>query len=63
MRVTGEKHNGKEQRRLVFAPGPGCLAGRLPLYLLDSEGLQESQSADVFPHLLLWPWPVVSLTP
>lgn len=45
-----DEGHGKEQRRLIFAPGPGCLAGRFPLYLLNPEGLQGSQSIDVSSH-------------
>lgn len=44
MRMTGKEDHRKEQRRLIFAPGPWCLAARLPFYPLGSEGLLESQA-------------------
>lgn len=59
-----DEGHGKEQRRLIFAPGPRCLAGRFLLYLLNPEGLQGSQSIDVSSHPPPpWPWSEASLTP
>ena len=47
--MTGEEDHHKEQRRLNFALGPWCLAGRLPFYPLGSESLLESKSTDISP--------------
>ena len=45
-----DEGHGKEQRRLIFALGPGCLAGRFLLHLFNPEGLQGSQSINVSSH-------------
>lgn len=53
--MAGEEDYGRTR-------GNWCLTRRLPLYLLDLEGLQESESTDILPQPLPWPWPVASLT-